>query len=233
MNVLSKRIRSVVLADHMGIGTLWTVEVDGQVITDHARPFDAGTATLVLNECDFCFHCGMDEISVRRIGTDVILWYVSLDDDYDSKIPKHTLLAFERIDYERVAGGVADLLPELSAVDISNFLPYLRFPDWHLGLYTTPALPNDWLGQSMLRLLSESLASSEIQVAHLEVAGMETELRIGIDLPGIPETIVRFRSKDDKIWFQIAANPWIPAWFSHAHVTAQLPGVLANSELAL
>lgn len=74
MNVLSKRPRNVVVPDNMGIGTFWILEIDGQFVTENARPFDAATDTLVLDECNLCFCCGMEEIVVRRIGSkDLIL----------------------------------------------------------------------------------------------------------------------------------------------------------------
>lgn len=232
MNVLSKKTREVVLADNMGTGMLWILEIDGSVVTENARPFDAASDTLVLNECDLCFHCGMDEVSVRRLGLNVVVWYVSLDDDYDAKIPRNKILAFQRSDYENVVGGNAILLPEFSSNDISQLLPHLKLPDWHFGLYTTPEIPNDWFGQAILRLLTDAFSSSELEITNFNCTDDETELRIGIDVPGIPETVVRLRSANAKLWFQLVENPWIPAWFSHAETTKKLPALLANSKIA-
>ena len=231
MNVLSKKTREVVLPDNMGTGTFWILEIDGGVVTEYARPFDAATNTLVLNECDVCFYCGMDEIAVRRLGANVVIWYVCLDDEYASSIPREKILAFDRLDYENAVGGSASLLPEFSAEDISRLLPWLKLPDWRFGLYTIPELPNDWLGQATLRLLAESISSSEIKVTDFADTDDGIELRIGIDVPGIPETVVRLRTQNDILWFKLVENPWVPAWFSHVEVSKQLPALVANSAI--
>lgn len=233
MNVLSKKSHEETLAEQFGTGTFWTLEVDGQVITENARPFDASSDNLILSECTHCYFCGVGEISVRRYGSNTILWYVSLRDSYEPKIPRDTILVFDRREYENEVGGDASLIPELSMEDISQLLLHLKLPDWRLGLYTTPELPNDWLGQASLRLLTESLSSPEIKVSNFIDMESEIELRIGIDVPGIPETVVQIQTKDDIVWIQLVENPWFPVWISHPDITKQLPVLIENSEIAL
>ncbi len=222
LNLLTKTNRTVRLADQLGTCTFWILEIDGQEITRSARPFTASDEELILNECEQCAHCGMPEVAARRFESNSVLWYVNLDDGYQPSFPRDKIFLFDSAAYEQLVGGTVTTLPEFSSADALDLLRYLKLPDWHTGLYTIPELPDDLSGQAMLRLIAESLASGGFEVlpgSEFTLTRDTSELRIGLDLPDVPEVIVRFRSTSDCVWFQLAQNPGLPIWFSHPEVT--------------
>lgn len=230
MNHLTKSTRLVELEGNMGSAEFWELSVDGELITTNARPFDASSSEIVLNECEACSMCGMKEVTARRIGESTIAWYVTLDDGYSPKIPRGQMLFFDRFEYERLFGGCATVLEQLGSVDIQYFLASVIIPDWHNALYTIPTLPLDSMGRSTLRILMASLTAPGLCV-HPGDWEVQSEIRIGVDVTEIPESVIQLNFGLNNIRFRLFENPKILLWLSHATVNSELPALIANSDI--
>ncbi len=232
MNRISKQPREIELADNLGTAEFWVIFVDGEQITSNARPFNAATTELVLDECETCSFCGMKEVTVRKLGDSSIVWYVTLDPAYTPKLRRDRLLIFDRSEYENVFGEESDSLENFGRKDIQHFLRGVTMPDWHDSLYTIPELPSDPMGRWALRIFIDTLNDDRLRFHIDETIETHSILRIGVDVAGIPETVVHFNFGFERIAFRLNANPWLPFWMSHPTMSTELRELIAGSEIA-
>lgn len=81
MNTLSFERDIRVLRDSTNTDEFCAVIIDSVSVATNAKRFDASTDKIVSTECDFCYSCGIAEVTVRRTDDRHVIWFVDLDKD--------------------------------------------------------------------------------------------------------------------------------------------------------
>jgi len=231
MNTITFERDIRVLEQSTQTAEFWRVLIDGVQITTDAMPFDASTGQIVLSECAMCYSCGMPEIAVRRTSDDVIIWFVDVDDDQHSTLPRSSIYAFDAANYRAVLGGVTSELPQLTLHEFESILPNHDFPRWEDALYVLPDLPNDTLGKHTLRIFRSALADGrlEYRLANPAVSGC---LTFGLDIDKIPECKILLGTDGDETLFQFSQLPYLPIWLAIRDENHPFARTLVGAEIA-
>jgi len=213
MNTLSFERTIRILQESTNTAEFWSVTIDGETITADAKPFDASSKEIVLSECDYCYFCGWPEISVRRTDDSHVIWFVNLDDDQSSTIPRNRVFEFESQAYQTQLGGNADDLPHLSFDEFNRLIAAFDFPRAEDALYTIPHLPNDSLGKHTLNRICDALADQRVEF-RLESPNNIKNLTIGLDLEKVPESQIVIGELDSETVFRFEHLPSLPLWLA-------------------
>jgi hypothetical protein len=85
----------------------WRVLVNGELLSEAARPFSAADEMIVLHECTLCGHCGSPGIIVRRLG-DAVAWINNPGMRADTRpLAIDRAVVFEAAGYKSVLGKAA------------------------------------------------------------------------------------------------------------------------------
>ncbi|MFK7768738.1 MAG: hypothetical protein AB8B55_16070 [Mariniblastus sp.] len=219
------------LGENFGTAEFWGVSVDGNSIATNARTFTASDAELVLSECEYCYHCGVPVIAVRRTSNDHIVWFVDCDEAYTPTIGADFICEFDRVGYEELLGGDTGLLPEISTQDLELILTQIALPRWEDAIYTIPHLPNDKFGKKTLRVINDAVAQNRV-VPHTNCVADPSVLRIGIDVERIPETELLISQENNETIFRFAELPNLPIWCKISDDPNPFLNILLGSEIS-
>jgi len=203
---------------------LWRVEIDSKVFSERMSPVRASDARVERSGCTACgiAGCGTDFYTVRRLG-DRILWVY--EDLFDSEkirsfenLPQTFL--FDTREYERVlgVGHIADLT-QLTVRELRHLiLCYL--PLSSLALYVMPELSDDASGSNLLASVYDMFLEDG-EITQLPVPPERfIEIRIGHDLPGVPECRWFIGKNKDGFCVMFAEAPRLPCWIGGEVVNA-------------
>jgi hypothetical protein len=213
MNTLAFQRENRILKESTNTAEFWAVAIDGETIATDAKPFDAATDEIVLSECDYCYFCGMPEISVRRTNDEHVIWFVDLDSDQSPTIPRNRVFEFDLNLYQKQLGGDASELPYLSLHEFERVITAMDFPREEDALYTIPELPNDSLGKHTLRQICSALADGRIEM-RLDTPNNIKSLTIGLDLERIPESRISIGDTGSGTVFRFEQWPAFPIWLA-------------------
>ena len=211
MNILTFERNIRILKESTDTAEFWSVSIDGESITQDAKPFDASHEKIILRECDYCYFCGMPEVSVRRTDDRHVIWFVDLDDDHSPTIGRDRVFEFELETYQTKLGGATDELPHLSLHEFERIIAAFDFPSAEDALYTIPDLPNDSLGKRTLSRIGDALADDRIEM-RLELPRNIKKLNIGLDIEKIPESQIAIGQLGSETVFRFEQLPSLPVW---------------------
>lgn len=197
---------------------LWRVEIDGKLFSETVLPFQASEPRI---ERFGCTHCGTagdgTGFYAARKSADGIFWFVEelLLPDFTqdfANLPETFL--FDTADYEKVLGGQSSELPKLRQDELSTLLTR-GLPPESLALYIVPEVPADKSGSKLLARARETFADPDyLTVESPACPERITEIRIGLDLPGVPECKWFVGITRDGLCISFASKPQIPGWIS-------------------
>lgn len=208
-NISSLSYESHFASRHEDVGPFqfWRVRLDGTVLSEFFRPFDASNAVLIPNECSECGHCGVPGISVRRSGRTVV-WMGN--PEYRWASPTESLIVFAAEQYQEWLWGDWETLPELSRDEWTSIVHELEIPDWRHGLYTIPDLRSDPAGHRLLQIVAAGLTGS-LRDAEIDVeADWVEEIHIGLELPTVPENVIRVYRRGGRWGVLLRERPEFP-----------------------
>lgn len=154
------------------------VMADGQVLSDRAEPFHAGTHKITLWQCDECGRCGTPSVTAWRIDQDYVIWDV-FDEQYTLPSGGRTYQFCFRT-YRELLGGNADDLPLLKNKALLEMAARIKIPPWRQAIYIEPSVPGDVDGKAFLRCLAENWEQGAIRPVTRRVMPGAT-YEIGID----------------------------------------------------
>jgi hypothetical protein len=191
---------------------LWRLLVDGDEITDSAKPFCASEAEIVLEECNECGHCSLRDVCVRRVG-DQIIWFNKPPTDRYFESLNGRVLAFNQDDYASVAlSGNIQGLPLMKREELEGLVRAIKPPKPDVAIYRIPDSASDPNGRLALALLRDALATPEVRWDFAAAPDSSIELRIGLDIAGIPEAIWQVGRGDNRAALCFLAYPELPIW---------------------
>jgi hypothetical protein len=191
---------------------LWRLTVDGEEITDSAKPFSASDAEIILEECNECGYCSLRDVCVRRVG-DQIIWFDKPPTDRYFESLKGRVLAFNQDDYASVAlSGDIQALPLMKREELEGLVRAIEPSKPDVAIYRIPDSVSDPNGRLALALLRDALATPEVRWDFAAAPDSSIELRIGLDIPGIPEAIWQVGRVDNRTAFCFLAYPELPIW---------------------
>ncbi len=231
MNFLKITRDIKILRENWGTAEFMSVTVYGKEIATSARSFTASDPQLTLSECDYCYHCGVPEISVRRTSDDHVIWFLDSDDDHTPTLSRDIVLEFDRNQYESCLGGNVNQLPEIDRRDLELILSQITLPRWEDALYTIPDLPNDSFGKNTIRLISDAITDNRV-IPFTHRCNAVSSLLIGLDVDKIPETELLIASEEDETLFRFGKHPHLPIWMKIHDDPHPFINLHADSEIA-
>ena len=196
---------------------LWRVEIDGKLFSKTVLPFQASEPRIERFGCTDCGVAGDGTgfYAVRKAANE-IFWFAEelLVPDFAqdfANLPETFL--FDSADYENVLGGLCSELPTLTASELRILITH-GLPPESLALYMLPESSDDKSGSKLLAHAREAFSEPEY-IGELQAFPKRViEIRIGLDLPGVPECRWFLGVNTDGVSISFASNPKIPGWFS-------------------
>lgn len=207
-----------------GPGPFWDVRLDDGTHWPDAHPFAADADRIVLSECLECYHCGSPNTLVRQAG-DAIVWLRS-QDDFWPEFEFGEAKVFARKHYESVLGGSAANLPQLSGREIRTEIQSQRLPQPRDGLYRIPEVADDSQGRTWLDRLIAAILVLDDSVRIIEAPEEILEIRVGLEIPGVPEVVTQLGMVDNDVAVLLAALPRFPLWIADPVLTSQIRPLL-------
>ena len=199
--------------DGMGDAEFVRILIDGVEIATDAAAFDASSPEITPNECEFCYHCGVPTIAVRKIADHTVVWFSNPDHGREYDVPAEEFRYFDLVEYESALGGKATGLPEFSAENLHHIFSLEQFPDWKEFLYCLPEIVGDGTGAATMGLITESISNLTIVPGHQDILKFET-VAFGFDIDNLLETRIDFALIADEIAFRFQSFPCIPIWLT-------------------
>ncbi len=211
---------------------VWKISIDGNLLTDTARPFKSTDAIIELKtniQYPFWFD-GEWYVSVRRIGN-YVMWYSNLEFDLPYYKPwdkDETGFQFDIHRYETACEDAnkksADLNLALSDFmgkspqsnqilqpEELTYLLLLNFPDFYDAIYLEPHNPQDTTGKFFIRKMKNALEQiTEFTIC--EPPEKEIELRIGLEETPFTEAIWRIGKINGQFAIYFEQSPYFPVW---------------------
>jgi hypothetical protein len=197
-----------------GVQTFWDIRLSDGSHWPTAKPFTASSDQIILNECVECYWCGCPNTWVRQ-AFDKIVWLRCPREDMEPEFEFGEARVFERFDYERAIGGSAGLLPVISSLEICCELKSQRLLEAKTALYRIPDDFRDSQGRKWLEDLASCVKSLDSKVALSEPPPVQFEVRVGVEVEGVPESIVRIGSTTEGWSILFVRNPRFPIWLTH------------------
>lgn len=195
----------------------WKVWIDGELFSETVQPFSASDPWIERYGCPLCDSPGdgSGHISSRR-GESYVLWSRPLleKDNWlasDSGLLPEELFLFDSQQYTNAVGGNLDGLPILTIPEIRVVLKE-AFPPPEAASYRNPALASDWSGERLLRKLCYLLDEPKETLYLGPEPASWSELAIGLELPGLPESRWCLGQTDGNLAVLFLAQPRFPIW---------------------
>jgi hypothetical protein len=129
---------------------------------------------------------------------------------------------FAREHYESVLGGSAANLPQLSGREIRTEVQSQRLPEPRDGLYRIPEDDDDSQGRAWLDGLVAAVGALDDSVRIVAPPEQIIEIRVGLEVPGVPEVVTRLGMVDNDVAVLLVALPRFPLWIAHHGLESQL-----------
>jgi hypothetical protein len=159
-------------------------------------------------------------ISVRRCVS-WVFWINSMDDPDYYFFAEQKYYVFEVDKYQEIAiGGSVDDLPLLNSEELQRVFPVDDLPRSnrdvpHSCLYRLPEVGKDPYGDFMVQTFRDCLADIEsLQLCPAEEPEVWQEVRVGFELPDIPEMQVHVGRHQGQLTFRFVNLPTFPLWVS-------------------
>jgi len=189
----------------------WRVSINGVARWPEARPFCASDGHIKLGECTICGNCGLLNTIVRRAGKSIVWLGDAAIELSCREFAPGEALCFDVSEYLKVIGHGSTFLPVLNSREIRAELQLQSIPDPRDGLYRDPDSTFDDMGRKMLAL-SRDIIEGGAEWTCCEPPAVYNEIRVGLELPDVPEVIWRVGAQGDQICLQFVALPRLPAW---------------------
>jgi hypothetical protein len=209
--------------EHGSSFPLWRVEIDGQLFSKTVSPFCASDERIEKFGCTSCGITGdgMGFFAVRRLGDRVFWIYEEILDSQTERAFENLpdIFVFDRHQYESVLdAGDVDELPELTSNEI-RLLIIRYLPPSSLALYSNFANLDDPHGSELLAHIRSQLAEGNFTQTPLSPKRF-IEIRIGLDLPGVPECSWFVGENENGFCVMFSAFPKLPCWLSGDAINA-------------
>jgi hypothetical protein len=207
MQIMSRQLTTT---GGYGPREFWRVSLRDGTTWDYAKPFSASSSCIILNECLECYQCGVPSTLVRRAGS-VVIWLRTHRDDVPVDLQYGEAKVFDAAEYEQLLGGNVADLPCISWIEARHELRSQLLPSANLALYTIPDTYDDGLsGATWLGAVRNAIEGIDETLSVAAAPEHYSEIRIGLDAPGIPEVVV------DRV--QFVSFPRFPCWISSGSI---------------
>ncbi len=204
--------------DGMGVADFVRIYIDGIEIATHAASFGASSPEITLDECEYCYSCGVPTIAAREIDDHSVIWFTNPDHGRGHGVATEELRIFNMQEYEAALNGKTTDLPELSCGDLRHIFSLEQVPDWKGFLYCLPEIDGDETGANTLGLIVESISSLSITPISQPISKFKT-VTFGFGIDRLWESEIDFAILANDLAFRFRSFPSIPVWFKIEQVS--------------
>jgi hypothetical protein len=159
-------------------------------------------------------------------GRDDVIWLRRQGFDGEPEIDFGEAKVFDREHYEQRLSDSTSQLPRIRGAEICREIQSQQLPSPRDGLYRIPEDPDDSQGRAWLEEFYAAIHALDDRVCIVAPPERFVEVRVGLELPGVPEVVAQIGKLDQRLAVLLVSLPRFPLWIAHAGLESSLSNSL-------